>query len=260
MPTINNHQVTAQHTNFKLDDETKSTAPNVSKKVERVSNVSFTMGGVKLGASTHSSLSISEVTGGKNAASMMINKFTAKSVLNELVKLPAAENTYVARLACLKADHTIFTWQALTRNPEELKALAQTDLPGLEVRLSEPGVWLPEVENINTNVLMSLTTKLADRYAGSFQALLLESGVAEVKDVSVVRGPPGAGKTSFLQGGFSIGSDEVKNYLQNRMPGVTMSQLYVHAQSLLGRFMDSMESKFSQSLTQDQLYLYPIHH
>lgn len=186
-----------------------------------------------------------------------VNKYTAKAVLGELLKQPRSESAYATRLACLKADNSIQTWQALTHNPEALKILEQKNPSSLPLRLAEPGVWLPEVEKIHTNVLMNLMVKLAGEYAASFQALAMGTEGAEVKEVSIVRGPPGAGKTFYLKGGFSLGGDEVKNYLQNRMPGLTMSQVHLQGSILLDRFMSSMESKFEQSLTRDALNLYP---
>ena len=198
-----------------------------------------------------------EFLGGKAVASMSINKHTAKDVLSELVKLPVSVSTYAARLECLKSDCSIPTWHALTHNPERLKALEQSDYSEFEENLKGRDVWLEEVESINSNVLMNLLVKLIAQYKASFQSLLLEAGVDEIKDISIIRGAPAVGKTSYLKGGFSIGTDEVRNYLQNRMPGVTMSQLYTHAYTLLDQFMSSMESKLSQALTRDALYLYP---
>jgi predicted nucleic acid-binding protein len=209
-----------------------------------------------VGANSKALHSKPEVLAGKTGAGMVINKHTAKSVLSELVKRPCSENTYSARLECLKADRSIPTWQALTRHPEMLKELEQTDLPKLEACLMEAGTWLPEVEAINANVMMNLMVKLAAEYEVSFRSLMLEEGIVEKKDVSIVRGAPGAGKTSYLSGGFSLGTDEVRNYLQDRMPGITMSQLYLHAYTLLDSFLSCMESMFSQSLTRDSLYLY----
>ncbi|WP_433736610.1 hypothetical protein [Pseudomonas putida] len=256
MPTVVPHQTVAgSYTSSRLDSETKSPALNVYSKVKSVSNSPSSLGSV--GANSEALHSKPGILVGKTGAGMGINKHTAKSVLSELVKLPCSENTYSARLECLKADRSIPTWHALTRHPEKLKELEQTDLPKLEACLKEAGTWLPEVEAINVNVMMNLTAKLAAEYEASFQSLMLEEGIVEKKDVLIVRGAPGAGKTSYLSGGFSLCTDEVKNYLQNRMPGVTMPQLYMHAYTLLGRFMSEMESKFAQSLTQDALYLYP---
>lgn len=254
MPIINSNQISVLSTDFKLDGETGSSAPNVYKEVRRVSNSHSREGGVKLGVGTPSS---SEVRGGKSATSMFVNKHTAKAVLNELVKLPASENTYALRLKCLKADCSIPSWHALTRDPERLKQMECSDPSKLGNYLAEPGVWLPEVECINTNVMMNLTAKLCAQYRASFQSLLLDTATVEVKEVSIVRGAPAAGKTSYLKGGFSLGSDEVKEHLFNRMPGVSMPQLHTHSFVLLDSFMELMEHRFAQGLTRDSLYLKP---
>ncbi|HWT68415.1 MAG TPA: hypothetical protein VN214_04795 [Pseudomonas sp.] len=256
MPTVTPHPIVAgSYTSSRFDSETKSLAPNVCNNVRRVSNSPSSMGSA--GVDNKTLVPQPEVLVGKTGTGTLINKHTAKSVLSELVKLPCSESTYSARLECLKADCSIPTWHALTRHPEELKELEKTDFPKLELRLAEAGVWLAEVECINANVMMNLTAKLDAEYKASFQSLMLEEGIVEKKDVSIVRGAPGAGKTSYLSGGFSLGTDEVRNYLQNRMPGITMSQLYLHAYTLLDRFLSCMESMFSQSLTRDSLYLYP---
>ncbi|PAM84551.1 hypothetical protein CES87_08380 [Pseudomonas sp. ERMR1:02] len=188
---------------------------------------------------------------------MSINKHTAKAVLSELVKLPISENTYAARLECLKVDPSILTWHALTRYPDKLKELEQTDLPKLEKCLAGAGVWLPEVESINANVLKNLMVKLADQFEASFQCLLLETEAPEKKDVLIVRGAPTSGKTSYLGGNFTLSTDEVRNYLQDRMTGITMPQLHMHAYTLLNHFTMNMEKKFSQVLARGSLFESP---
>jgi len=254
MPTVANPQaVTGSYTSTKPDSEIKSPAPNVYNNVKRVSNAPSDMGSV--GDNSKALFAKSEVLAGKMGAGMRINKHTAKLVLSELVKLPVSENTYSARLECLKADRSIPTWHALTHHPEKLKALEKTDLRMLEACLAEAGVWLPEVENINTNVMMNLTVKLVAQYEASFHSLLLSPEIVEIKDISIVRGAPGAGKTSYLKAGFSLAADEVKEYLLYRIPGVITSQLHMHSCALLENFMRYMESKFAQGLTWDGTFV-----
>ncbi|MNU91310.1 hypothetical protein D3C71_811930 [compost metagenome] len=258
MPVVNLHQaVVRAPEHFTADGEVKNKTSNVSANLITVSSSTSKLIGVgvseKLGASA--SVLMPGVLSDKSLGS--INKHTAKAVLSELVKLPRSENTYIARLACLKADHSIPTWQALTHNPERLEVLERISMCDFDARLAGPGVWLPEVENINTNTLMNLTVKLAAQYKASFQSLLLSNGDVEKQDVTIVRGSSGSGKTSYLKDGFSLGSDEVKRCLQQRMPGVTMPQLYVQGYIVLEKFMSSMEQKFAQGLTRDAMYLGP---
>ncbi|WP_448108923.1 hypothetical protein [Pseudomonas azerbaijanoccidentalis] len=256
MPTLAPHQTVAWScASSRPNNENKSPAPNVYNHVKRVSNSPVGMG--NLGGNRETLFSKPEVLVGKTGAGMRINKHTAKSVLSELVKRPCSENTYSARLECLKADRSIPTWHALTRDPERLKELEISDLPQLEACLSGVGVWLPEVESINANVMINLTVKLAAQYEASFHSLVLEEGVVEKKDISIVRGAPAAGKTSYLKCGFSLGGDEVKEHLLNRMPGVTMPQLHMHSYVLLDGFMRFMEKRLLQGLTRDSLYLKP---
>lgn len=186
-----------------------------------------------------------------------INQDNSRSVLSNLLKLARGENTYNARLACLKADPSIESWQALTRDPEALKALQKSDWGGFTARLMAPGVWLPEVDSLNANILKNLTTTLSSQYAATFQSLLLGPDPIEKKDIAIVRGAPSAGKTSFLKGRFALGADDVKNMIQNRLPGLTMPQVHTQGAALLQSFLGSMERKFDQALTRDALYLWP---
>ncbi|WP_434698602.1 hypothetical protein [Pseudomonas sp. D1-1] len=235
-----------------------ATSSIITKKLLATSNSSSDL--VKTGLKTQSGLNSRSAASGvlDEKPAQLINKRTAKAVLAELLRQPRSESNYANRLACLSADRSIQTWQALTHDPETLKVLEQTTPTALPSRLAEPAVWLPEVEKIHTNVLMNLMSKLAGEYSVSFQSLALGREEAEIKEVSIVRGPPGAGKTFYLKGGFSLGGDEVKNYLQNRMPGLTMSQVHLQGSVLLDRFMSSMERKLEQSLTRDGLYLNPL--
>ncbi|MFO2464863.1 hypothetical protein OOJ96_13275 [Pseudomonas sp. 15FMM2] len=177
--------------------------------------------------------------------------------MSDLQRLAPSKNTYQARLACLQADPSIATWEALTRDPEELKTLQKNDWNGFVTRLTEPGVWLPEADSHNANILKNLTAALGGQYAGSFQSLLLGSDPVEKKEIALVRGAPSAGKTSFLKGRFALGADDVKNMLQNRLPSVTMSQVHFQGVAVLQTFMSSMERKLDQALTRDALYLWP---
>ncbi|NWD26603.1 hypothetical protein HX864_25265 [Pseudomonas yamanorum] len=205
----------------------------------------------------HATNRISGSDGTSRALSGDINKDNARSVLSELLKQPPGADTYQARLACLQADPSIQSWEALTRDPEALKVLQKNDWNGFTARLAEPGVWLPEVDNLNTNILKNLTATLGGQYAATFQSLLLGSDPIEKKDVALVRGAPSAGKTSFLKGRFALGADDVKNMIQNRLPGLTMPQVHTQGAALLQSFLGLMEHKFDQALTRDALYLWP---
>ena len=256
MPTVKIQHIARQSTNSLTAENTNCNGLNVYRHVKYVTNAPSDMGSLRMAAGSHPPRpDLSDVAG--KSASLFINKYTAKEVLAKLVKLPRSENTYSLRLACLKADRSIPTWHALTRDPEQLKALEKSDLPRLESLLTKPGVWLPEVESMHVNVMANLTVKLCALYDASFQSLLLNDASVEGKDVFIVRGAPAAGKTSYLKGGFSLGADEVKEYLLNRMPGVSMPQLHMHSYILLDQFMNVMERKVAQGLTRDSLYLKP---
>lgn len=90
-----------------------------------------------------------------------INSSTARSVLSQLIGRPLSENTYRERLACMIADPSITSWQALTRNPGELQRLqdnerlswsdpaaADKNMPTLAQALGKKNVWLPEVDSL----------------------------------------------------------------------------------------------------------------
>ena len=187
-----------------------------------------------------------------------INRRNAATVLNELVSRPLCENTYSARLACLKADPAIASWQALTRNPAALVLLEKSDYGALVSRLAESGVWLPEVDNINSNIIANLLLGLATHYGETFRSLAFDKDRPRpVQDILIVRGTPAAGKTSFLQGRFAPGSDDAREMLQNRIPCLTVPQVHAQGAALFLHFSRVMESRLSQALPRDALYLWP---
>lgn len=199
-----------------------------------------------------------------------INASNARDVLSELLRRPLSENNYRERLACMLADPTITSWQALTRDPEGLQRLqdnerkawsapaaVDTSLPTLAQALAKKDVWLPEVENFNANILKSLTIQMAEKYLAQFQSILQDPVPVQAQDVSIVRGAPSAGKTTFLRGQFALNTDAVKNMLQDRMPGVGMMQVHDQAVALVQRFSATMEKHLAQPLTRDALYLWP---
>ncbi|CRM92731.1 hypothetical protein [Pseudomonas sp. 22 E 5] len=199
-----------------------------------------------------------------------INSSTARGVLNQLIGTPLSENTYRERLACMIADPSITSWQALTRDPGQLQRLqdnerlrwadpaaADETLPTLAQALGKKNVWLPEVDNLNANILKHLTAQVAEKYLTQFQSILQDPAPALSQDVSIVRGAPSAGKTTFLTGQFALNTDVVKNMIQNRMPGTSMLQVHDQGAALVQQFMSPMEKRLGQPLTRDALYLWP---
>nr|WP_314567929.1 hypothetical protein [uncultured Pseudomonas sp.] len=198
------------------------------------------------------------------------NPRDARGVLSELIVRPLSENTYRERLACMIADPSITSWQALTRNPAQLQRLqdnerlgwsnpaaADKSMPTLAQALGERNVWLPEVESLNANILKNLTAQVAEKYLTQFQSILQDPPPALSQDVSIVRGAPSAGKTTFLTGQFALNTDVVKNMIQHRMPGTSMLQVHDQGAALVQQFMGSMEKHLGQPLTRDALYLWP---
>lgn len=199
-----------------------------------------------------------------------IDSSTARGVLNLLIDRPLSENTYRERLACMIADPSITSWQALTRDPGQLRRLqdnerlgwanpaaADKKLPTLAQALGKKNVWLPEIESLNANILKNLTAQVAEKYLAQFQSILQDPVPAVSQDVSIVRGAPSAGKTTFLTGQFALNTDVVKNMIQNRMPGTSMLQVHDQAAALVQQFIGSMEKHLGQPLTRDALYLWP---
>lgn len=200
----------------------------------------------------------------------LINSSPARGVLNQLIARPLSENNYRERLACMIADPSITSWQALTRNPGQLQRLqdnerlrwsdptaADKSMPTLAQALGKKNVWLPEVENLNANILKNLTAQVAEKYLTQFQSILQDPAPALSQDVSIVRGAPSAGKTTFLTGQFALNTDAVKNMIQHRMPGTSMLQVHDQGAALVQQFMGSMEKHLGQPLTRDALYLWP---
>ena len=205
-----------------------------------------------------------------SSSALPIDASNARGLLNELIRRPLSENTFSERLACMRADPTITSWQALTRDPDGLQKLqdnerkawsspaaADKSLPTLAQALTKKGVWLPEVENFNVNILKNLTTQVAEKYLAQFQSILQDPAPAKARDVSIVRGAPSAGKTTFLKDQFSLNTDAVKNMIQDRMPGTGMMQVHDQAVALVQQFSASMEKRLAQPLTRDALYLWP---
>lgn len=199
-----------------------------------------------------------------------INSTNARRVLSELIGRPPSEDNYRERLACMIADPNITSWQALTRNPGQLQRLqdnerlgwsnpaaADSSMPTLAQALGKRNVWLPEVESLNANILKNLTAQLAEKYLTQFQSILHDQAPAVSQDVSIVRGAPSAGKTTFLTGQFALNTDVVKNMIQNRMPGTSMLQVHDQGAALVQQFMGPMEKRLGQPLTRDALYLWP---
>jgi len=199
-----------------------------------------------------------------------INSSTARSVLSELIGRPLSESTYRERIACMIADPSITSWQALTRYPGELQRLqdnerlswsdptaADKNMPTLAQALGKKNVWLPEVESLNANILKNLTVQVAEKYLAQFRSILQDPAPALPQDVSIVRGAPSAGKTTFLTGQFALNTDVVKNMIQNRMPGTSMLQVHDQGAGLVQQFMGPMEKRLGQPLTRDALYLWP---
>ncbi|MDQ0739425.1 hypothetical protein QF045_002285 [Pseudomonas sp. W4I3] len=199
-----------------------------------------------------------------------INASNARERLSELVRRPLSENNYRERLACMLADPAISSWQALTRDPQRLQRLQDNErkgwsdpaavdksLPTLAQALAGKDLWLPEAENFNANILKNLTTQMAEKYLVQFRSILQDPVPVRAQDVSIVRGAPSAGKTTFLKGQFALNTDAVKNMLQDRMPGAGMMQVHDQAVALVQRFSATMEKHLAQPLTRDALYLWP---
>jgi hypothetical protein len=204
------------------------------------------------------------------APDLAISSSNARDILQALIRRPPSENTYRERLECMRADSSITSWQALTRDPEQLKRLQENErsawsnpagfdknLMPLAQALRQKNVWLPEVENFNANILKNLTTQMAGKYLEQFQSILQDPAPARAGDVSIVRGAPSAGKTTFLKGQFSLNTDAVKNMIQDRMPGTSMSQVHDQGVALVQQFSGTMEQRLAQPLTRDALYLWP---
>lgn len=204
------------------------------------------------------------------APDVSITASNAREVLLALIRRPPSDNTYRERLECLRADPGITSWQALTRDPAQLQRLQDNEriawtnpaavdnsLMPLAQALRQKGVWLPEVENLNANILKNLTTQMAGKYLEQFQSILQEPAPARASDVSIVRGAPSAGKTTFLKGQFALNTDAVKNMIQDRMPGTSMLQVHDQGVALVQQFSGTMEKRLAQPLTRDALYLWP---
>ncbi len=199
-----------------------------------------------------------------------ITESNAREVLNQLIGRPLSENHYRERLACMIADPSITSWQALTRDPDYLQRLQDNErlgwsapdavdrnMPTLAQALVKRNVWLPEVDSLNVNILKNLTVQAANTYLTQFQSILQDPPPALSHDVSIVRGAPSAGKTTFLSGQFALNTDVVKNMIQHRMPGTSMLQVHDQGAALVQQFMGAMEQRLGQPLTRDALYLWP---
>ncbi|PQZ91784.1 MULTISPECIES: hypothetical protein [Pseudomonas] len=199
-----------------------------------------------------------------------ISSSNARSVLQVLINRPPGDNTFRERLDCMRADPSITSWQALTRDPARLHRLQDNErmawsnpagvdksLMPLAQALRQKDVWLPEVESLNGNILTNLTTQMADTYLTQFKSILQNPSPARASDVSIVRGAPSAGKTTFLKGQFALNTDAVKNMLQDRMPGTSMLQVHDQGAALVQQFSGAMEKRLAQPLTRDALYLWP---
>lgn len=199
-----------------------------------------------------------------------INSSNAREVLNQLIGRPLSENNFRERLACMIADPRITSWQALTRDPGQLQRLQDNErlgwsnpaavdksMPTLAQALAKRDVWLPEIDSLNANILKNLTVQVADKYLAQFQSILQDPSPALSQDVSIVRGAPSAGKTTFLTGQFALNTDVLKNMIQNRLPGTSMLQVHDQGAALAQQFIGSMEKHLGQPLTRDALYLWP---
>lgn len=51
------------------------------------------------------------------APDLAISSSNARDILQALIRRPPSENTYRERLECMRADSSITSWQALTRDP-----------------------------------------------------------------------------------------------------------------------------------------------
>lgn len=185
-----------------------------------------------------------------------ITASNAKDVLVYLKGLPKSENTFQERMACLRAGPTLDTWQALTYpSNEEMSAEKGRGAYEFKEFLGRPGVWLPEVENINHNLINNLLVRFGGEYNASFVGLMLGGESAEVRDVIIARGAPCAGKTSYLTGNFVLAADEAKSMLMDRITGATNDQIHFQGTSIIQKFERVLQEKFSQVLTSDALYL-----
>lgn len=187
---------------------------------------------------------------------LKVTKGNAKEVLAYLKMLPKSENTIKARLECLKADQAMDTWLALTYpSNEEMVAQKGQGAYAFKEFLGSSGVWLPEIENINHNIINNLLVRFSGEYSASFVELMLGGESAEARDIMLARGTPCAGKTSYLAGNFAIAADDAKSMLMDRIPGSTNDQVHFQGTSIIQKFEQALQEKFLQVLTSDALYL-----
>lgn len=193
---------------------------------------------------------------GGNSQGGGVNEANAKSVLADLKRLPKSENTFQERLACLLADPSLETWQAFTYpSNEELVAQKASGDVGFREFLRGGGVWLPEVENVNHNIINNLLVRAADKYAESFVDLMLGDGKVEVSDLVIARGAPGVGKSHYLANQYALAVDDAKAMIQHRIQGLTSAQVHLQGKIIIQRFEHALMERFSLVLTLDALYL-----
>ncbi|MEH6353721.1 hypothetical protein [Pseudomonas sp. 3JA] len=185
-----------------------------------------------------------------------INENNAKDVLEYLKGLPKSENTFQARLACLRADPSLETWQALTYISNE-ELIAQKALGFFEFKefLGRAGVWLPEIENVNHNIINNLLVRAADECSGSFVELMLGGGEVNASDLVIARGAPAVGKSSYLANRYAVAPDEAKSMIRDRVQGLTNDQVHFQGTTIVQRFEHALMERFSLVFTSDALYL-----
>ncbi|MBA3722879.1 MAG: hypothetical protein H0W88_10835 [Parachlamydiaceae bacterium] len=204
-----------------------------------------------------------------------LDRSNARETLQKVKEFPKNYHTLQVRLACMKADPKIETWEALTY--PSAKTLLEEKNKGvisLKAFLRKPGIWLPEIDRINLKIMENMLIRLGrvmtdnpefpsdasetrktSMEVAAFQRTMTKPQRTKKKSVTIARGAPSAGKTSYLQGVFALACDDIKVTLLNHFLGLNSQQTHFQSTAITDSFRDGAEKMFGQALTTDALFV-----